>query len=125
MSGSKQIELSPSRHDALTHAPFLFCIGEIHHAAMSSNTSQRKAQAIILASTVSAFRTWSLIAECGGCGPRAVPMVSLPAGEIVFNVVMRLCCRTCGARAAYVALDNAEQGWRRRVVKAWGPGSYG
>ena len=54
-----------------------------------------------------------------------VPMASLPAGETVFWVVTRLRCSRCGEKAATVSLDNAETGWRRRVVKVWGQGSFG
>jgi hypothetical protein len=92
---------------------------------VSSNTSQRKAQATILASTPEDLSEWWLLADCGQCGPRAVPVASLPAGLTVFRVLARMRCRACGGGVAAASIDNVAEGWRRRVVKVWGPGSYG
>lgn len=66
---------------------------------MASNTSQRKAQAIILASPVEAFRTWFLIVGCEPCGPRAVRISGFPVDLTICQVIMRLRCHVCGGKA--------------------------
>ena len=92
---------------------------------MASNTSQRKAQATILASQVEAFRTWFLVADCGRCGPRARRMSDFPVDISMQQLVLRLRCRVCHQPPATAAIDNAATGHLRRVVRIWGPGSYG
>jgi len=89
---------------------------------MASNTSQRKAQATILASHVEDFRTWYLIADCGGCGQRAVPMSRFPVNITMRRLVTRLRCQVCRKPAATVAIGNAAEGHTRRVLKVWGAG---
>src|SRR4051795_10355200 len=67
---------------------------------MASNTSQRKAQATILASQVEAYRTWFLIADCGQCGPRARRMTDFPIDITMQRPLLRLRCRVCGKLSA-------------------------
>jgi hypothetical protein len=92
---------------------------------MSANTSQRKAQGTVLASQVEAFRTWFLIADCGQCGPRARRMADFPVDITVQRLLLRLRRRGCGKPPASVALDNGVEGISRRVLRIWGPGSFG
>lgn len=92
---------------------------------MGSNTTQRKAQAVILRAAVAEYREWRLIADCGACGPRSLPMRELPATASVFQILRRLRCQSCGGRVATAAIENDRPGWRHQVVKVWGPGSYG
>lgn len=92
---------------------------------MGFNISQRKVQSYILAASVTDYRDWRLIADCGACGPRSLPMRNLAASATVFEVLQRLRCRSCGGQASTVALTNDLLGWRGRAVKIWGPGSYG
>lgn len=91
---------------------------------MGSNTTQRKAQAVILRAAVADYRDWRLIADCGACGPRSLPMRDLPAATVM-QVLLRLRCRSCGSRVASSEMTNDLPGWRGRVVRIWGPGSYG
>jgi len=51
---------------------------------MGSNTTQRKAQAVILRAAVADYRDWRLIADCGACGPRSLPMRELPAAASAY-----------------------------------------
>ena len=92
---------------------------------MSSNTTQRRAQATILASEVEAFRTWFMAADCGQCGPRARRMSDYPVDITMQRLILRLRCRVCHQPPFTVTIDNAATGHLRRVVKVWGPGSYG
>ena len=92
---------------------------------MTSNTSQRKAQAAILASQVEAFRTWFLLADCGRCGPRLRRMSDFPVDITVQRLLLRLRCRVCHNPPTTAAIDNTAQGHLRRVVRIWDPGSYG
>jgi hypothetical protein len=92
---------------------------------MSSNTTQRRAQVTIVASEVEAFRTWFMVADCGQCGPRARRMSDYPVDITMQRLILRLRCRVCHKPPVTVAIDNAAKGHLRRVVKAWGPGSYG
>jgi hypothetical protein len=92
---------------------------------MASNTSQRKAQSTILASGGEAFRTWFLLADCGQCGPRLRRMSDYPVDITMQRLLLRLRCRVCHNPPVTVAIDNAASGHLRRVVKVWGPGSYG
>ena len=70
------------------------------------------------------YRDWRLIADCGACGPRSLPMRELPAGTVM-QALLRLRCRSCRGQVASAALTNDMPGWRGRVVQIWGPGSYG
>ena len=92
---------------------------------MSSNTTQRRAQATILASDVKAFRTWFMVVDCGQCGPRARRMSDYPVDITMQRLILRLRCGVCHKPPVTVAIDNAASGHRRRVLKVWGSGSYG
>jgi len=93
---------------------------------MASNVSQRKAQSMILASKVADYASWTLHVSCKPCGvPRTVPMTTLPQELTVMQALMRMRCRTCGGRVEGAALDNQVLGWRGRIVRIWGPGSFG
>jgi hypothetical protein len=91
---------------------------------MCSNTTQRKAQAAILRAAVADYSGWRLITDCGACGPRSMASRELPPVTMM-QVLLRLRCRSCGARVASAALANDLPGWRGRVVRIWGSGSYG
>ncbi len=92
---------------------------------MGSNTSQRKAQTIILAARVDDYREWWLTVDCGSCGPRDVPLATLLPEQTISQMLRRLRCQSCGSRVASAAMANNLPGWRGRVVRIWGPGSYG
>lgn len=93
---------------------------------MASNTSQRKAQSILLNAMVAEYASWSLLVTCKPCGTaRTVPMAELPAELTIMRVLLRMRCRTCQDGVAAAALDNGVRGWEARVVRIWGPGSYG
>lgn len=62
---------------------------------MSSNTTQRRAQAAVLASKVEAFRTWFLVVHCGQCGPRARRMSDYPVDITMQRLILPLRCRVC------------------------------
>ena len=93
---------------------------------MTSNTSQRKAQSVLFRATVGKYASWSLLVTCRPCGtPRTLPMAELPADITIMRMLLRLRCRTCRDGVAAAALDNGVSGWEARVVRVWGPGSYG
>ena len=98
---------------------------EIQPRRMASNTSQRKAQSIILAAKVADYRSWWLTADCGSCGPRDIPLAVLLPDQTVSQVLRRLRCNSCRGTVASADLSNAEPGWRGRRVRIWGPGSFG
>lgn len=52
-------------------------------------------------------------------------MSRFPVDITMQRLVMRLRCQVCRKPAAAAAIDNAAKGHLRRVVKVWGPGSYG
>jgi len=54
---------------------------------------------------------------------RTVPLAIQSPELTIMQALMRMRCRACGGRV--VALDNNVPGWRARVVKVWGLGSYG
>ena len=91
---------------------------------MSSNTSQRRAQALILRAGVADYRGWILIADCGACGPRRLPLERMPSTTMM-QLLMRLRCHGCGGRVASAAIENKLTDWRHRLVRIWGPGSFG
>ncbi len=107
--------------------PFRSHPGNSTPGPMAANTSQRRAQSIILGSEVEKFRAWFLIVDCGQCGPGAVAMSKLPVDVTVWRVLLRMRCRVCGRGVDRASIDNAAQGSGRRVVKVWGlgPGSQG
>ena len=84
---------------------------------MAANTSQRRAQSIVFGSKVSAFATWFLIAGCGPCGPRAIPVRTLPQDLTFSLLLIRMRCHVCSGRLETASLDNAEKGQRRRVLR--------
>lgn len=89
---------------------------------MSSNTSQRKMQNLILGARVQTYATWSMHVACRLCPtPWTIALATLPP-ELT---IMRMRCRTCGGRIEAAALDNQVPGWRARIVRVWGPGSFG
>ena len=93
---------------------------------MASNTSQRKAKSILLKPTVGEYASWSLLVTCRPCGmPRTLSMATLPANLTIMQLLTRMRCRTCRDQVAAAALDNGVRGWEARVVRVWGPGSYG
>lgn len=93
---------------------------------MASNTSQRKAQSLILAARVTTYATWALHVTCGPCGmAKSVPMATLPPELTVMQVLMRMRCRSCGGKVETAAIGNQVPDWRSRVVRIWGSGSYG
>jgi len=98
---------------------------EIQPGRMASNTSQRKAQTIILAAKVSDYRDWWLTVDCGSCGPRDVPLATLLPDQTISQVLRRLRCRSCRGEVASAALSNGLPGWQGRRIRVWGPGSYG
>ena len=92
---------------------------------MASNTSQRKLQRILLAAPVHEYSTWTLLVICAPCGqPRSVPLAELPPGLTIMAVLLRMRCRSCKGKVAAALLDNGLPGWRARVIRVWGPGSY-
>ncbi len=69
-----------------------------------------------------------MVADCRlqACGAvRTVPLATLPPELTILQALMRMRCRTCRGRVEAAAIDNNAPGWRGRVVKIWGPGSYG
>lgn len=93
---------------------------------MGSNTTQRRAQATVLTSKVGAFASWCMHVSCGPCGrASAVPMADLPPELTIMQALHRMRCRSCRGRIAAAAIDNQVPGWRARIVRVWGPGSYG
>lgn len=93
---------------------------------MASNTSQRRIQTILLSATVRDYASWSLLVACVPCAlPRSIPLADLPPEMTIMQVLLRMRCRTCGAKVEAALLDNNAPGWRARVVRVWGPGSYG
>lgn len=92
---------------------------------MAANISQRRVRTNILGSPVRHFATWSLLLACARCDlARTVPMAELPPDLIIMQALLRMRCRTCQGRVEAAALDNGQPGWRGRVVKIWGPGSF-
>ena len=79
---------------------------------MGSNTSQRKAQTIILAAKVAEYQAWWLIADCGSCGPRDIPLATFLPEQTISQVLRRLRCASCRGKVASAALCNALPGWR-------------
>ena len=92
---------------------------------MASNTSQRKAQTIILAALVGEYSEWWLTVDCGSCGPRDVPLATLLPDQTISQVLRRLRCRSCQGVVAKAAMSNGLPDWRGRTVRVWGPGSHG
>ncbi len=93
---------------------------------MSSNVSQAKILSILHRANVSEYATWSLIVACQPCSAvRTVPVATLPQELTVIEALLRMRCRTCRGRVYAAAMDNQVPGWRGRIVKIWGPGSYG
>ena len=93
---------------------------------MSSNTSQRRSQNLILAARVADYVSWTIIVSCAACSPaKTVPMASLPAELTVMQAMMRMRCRICHGRVVAAAIDNGVPGWRARTVRLWGAGAYG
>jgi hypothetical protein len=67
-----------------------------------------------------------MVADCGQCGPRARRMSDHPVAiTMQQQFILRLRCRVCHKPPVMVAIDKAAKGHLRRVVKVWGPGSYG
>lgn len=80
---------------------------------------------MILSAKVTDYASWVLLASCRPCdATRILPMAGLPQDATVMQVLMRMRCRTCRGRVEAAALDNQALGWRGRIVKVWGPGSY-
>lgn len=78
---------------------------------MSSSTSQRRIQAILLRATVQNYSTWSLLVVCAPYAvPRTIPLVELPPELTIMRVLLRLRCRTCRARVETAALHNGVPG---------------
>lgn len=99
---------------------------EIEPGPMSSNTSQRKMQSLILAATVQEYATWSMHVSCRPCDTtRTIPMSTMPASLTIMQTIMRMRCSACGGQVEAAAIDNQVPGWRARVVRVWGPGSFG
>jgi len=93
---------------------------------MASNTTQRHIQGILLASKVQDYATWSLIVACRLCpSPRTIPLTELPQELTIMQAMMRMRCWACRGGVEAALLDNNVKGWRARIVKVWGPGSYG
>lgn len=92
---------------------------------MAANTSQRQLRASIIALPVAALAGAVLVVDCGSCGWRALPLAGQPGDMTVDALLMRLRCQGCGRGVAAAVLDNGMQGWRRQVVRVWGPGSFG
>lgn len=83
-------------------------------------------QGLILSATVQSYASWSLHVACRPCGTtRTLALATLPPELTVMQVLMRMRCRTCRGRVEAAAMDNQVPGWRGRVVRVWGPGSYG
>lgn len=81
---------------------------------------------MILSAKVADYASWALHVSCRPCNmPRTVPMADLPPDLTIMRALMRMRCRSCGGRVEAAAIDNELPGWRGRVVKVWGPGSYG
>jgi hypothetical protein len=62
--------------------------------------------------------------DCGGCGSRRMPLAGMPSASMM-SVILRLRCRNCGGPATSAAIENTLSGWRHRIVRVWGPGSFG
>ena len=93
---------------------------------MSSNTSQRRAQKLLLAARVAEYTSWTIIVSCAACTPaRTLSMATLPAELTVMQAIMRMRCRSCHGRVVAAALDNGVRGWRGRVGRLWGAGAHG
>ena len=86
---------------------------------MGANTSQRKAQAILLAAKVADYREWWLTIDCGSCGPRDIPLVTLLPEQTISQTLRRLRCASCRGEVASADLSNALPGWRGRRVRIW------
>jgi len=93
---------------------------------MSSNTSQRRAQNLILAARVAEYASWTMIVSCATCSPaRTVPMATLPTELTIMQAMLRMRCRSCHGQVVAAALDNGVPGWRGRTVRLWGAGAHG
>jgi len=93
---------------------------------VSSNTSQREMQSLILGAKVQTYASWSLHASCRPCGTtRTIALTTLPPELTIMQTIMRMRCRACRGQVEAAALDNQVPGWRARVVRVWGPGSFG
>jgi len=92
---------------------------------MALNTSQRKAQTIILAALVGEYSEWWLTVDCGPCGARDIPLIALLPDQTISQVLRRLRCRSCRGVVAKAAMSNGLPDWRGRTVRIWGSGSYG
>lgn len=93
---------------------------------VSSNTSQRKMQSLILGAKVQTYASWSMHASCRSCGTtRTIPLAILPPDLTIMQMLMRLRCRACQGKVEAAAIDNQVLGWRGRTVRLWGPGSFG
>ena len=92
---------------------------------MAANTNQRKLHSAIVGLPVGELAGAVLVVDCGRCGPRRLALSPDHGGVTLARFLFRLRCRGCGRGVAAAALDNGMQGWRRQVVRVWGPGSYG
>ena len=93
---------------------------------MSSNTSQRRAQNLMLTARVAEYASWTIIVSCAGCTPaKTLSMATLPAELTVMQAMMRMRCRSCHGRVVAAAMDNGVPGWRGRTVRLWGAGAHG
>ena len=52
-------------------------------------------------------------------------MSDYPVDITMQRLIFRLRCRVCHEPLVTVAIDSAAKGRLRRVVKIWGPGSFG
>lgn len=66
---------------------------EFNPDRMAANTSQRKAQTIILAAQAVEYQAWWLIADCGTCGPRDITFATLLPEQTISQMLRRLRCQ--------------------------------
>ena len=93
---------------------------------MSSNTSQRKMQSLILGAKVQEYATWSMHVSCQPCGTtRTIPLSTLPPELTVMQIIMRMRCGACRGQVEAAAIDNQVPGWRAWIMRVWSPGSFG
>ena len=65
-----------------------------------------------------------MLVACARCDtPRTVPLAELPPDLTIMRELLRLRCQACRGWIGTATLDNGLPGWRRRIVKVWGPGS--